>query len=99
MPYTEQQQAEFIAVFATRRRNQYLATVPVLAVLVLTLFANGRSTVFGIPMAWITAAVMVLVFGALGFSLFNWRCPACNGYLGRTLGPRFCSRCGVQLIA
>jgi hypothetical protein len=39
----------------------------------------------------------VLVAGALIFSLRNWRCPACNRYLGRTFNPRYCQGCGFEL--
>jgi hypothetical protein len=37
------------------------------------------------------------ILAAVGFSLWNWRCPACRGYLGRTFNPKFCQKCGVQL--
>mgnify|MGYP001402959415 CR=1 FL=1 len=43
----------------------------------------------------------VLIFAVLGailvFSFRNWRCPACEGHLGKGMGARFCSKCGVQL--
>jgi len=31
------------------------------------------------------------------FSLYNWRCPACNKYLGKQRSPKYCSKCGVAL--
>jgi rRNA maturation endonuclease Nob1 len=31
------------------------------------------------------------------FSLFNWRCPSCNKYLGKAINAKFCAKCGVQL--
>ena len=40
---------------------------------------------------------VVLVAGALIFSFRNWRCPACNRYLGKQYSPKFCSKCGVVL--
>jgi len=39
----------------------------------------------------------VLVAAAVIFSFANWRCPACNGYLGRGINPKFCSKCGTEL--
>jgi hypothetical protein len=33
----------------------------------------------------------------LAFTLWNWRCPACNGWFGRAWNPRFCAVCGVEL--
>jgi len=29
--------------------------------------------------------------------LVNWKCPACGRSLGRSMSPKFCSQCGVQL--
>jgi hypothetical protein len=31
------------------------------------------------------------------FSFRNWRCPACDKYLGKAIGPRFYAKCGVAL--
>lgn len=42
-------------------------------------------------------AFVVLVISALAFSLWNWRCPACNRYLGKGARPRFCAKCGAPL--
>jgi predicted RNA-binding Zn-ribbon protein involved in translation (DUF1610 family) len=33
----------------------------------------------------------------LVFSLRNWRCPACNKYLGKGTLPHYCPNCGVEL--
>ncbi len=41
---------------------------------------------------------LVGVVVALGFSFWNWRCPACNTYLGRRFfNVRHCFSCGAQL--
>jgi hypothetical protein len=46
-----------------------------------------------------------LVFGiagvaaGIGFSLWNWRCSACNAYLGkRFVGVSYCHSCGAKLV-
>ena len=45
---------------------------------------------------------VVLVF-AVVVNLKIWRCPACNGHLGRLyIGidqPKFCPNCGIKLVA
>jgi hypothetical protein len=46
-----------------------------------------------VPLIAIGAVTLVAII----VSLFNWRCPACRRYLGRSLWPAYCSRCGVRL--
>lgn len=83
--------------FATRRVRQWALTLLILPVLAIGLVRPGHSVVFGIPVAaFMPLIVGVAIFAAV-FSLFNWRCPGCNRYLGRTLWPRYRSRCGVEL--
>lgn len=96
--YTEQQQVEIKTEFATRRRRQILTAVPSLAVLVaLALQGDSGATLLGLgPDVWPFVAAAVIV-GAVAFSLVNWRCPACHKYLGKSINPAFCSKCGVPL--
>ena len=35
--------------------------------------------------------------GITAVSFWNWRCPACRSYLGKTTDARHCRRCGVEL--
>jgi hypothetical protein len=99
MQYTEQQLSEFKDEFAKRRKRQLLATIPVLAlfVLVITFQEKPDFSLFGLSAQGLVGAAFVLVLGAVGFSLWNWRCPACNRYLGKGISPAFCSKCGVPL--
>ena len=41
--------------------------------------------------------VMALVVAALAYSWKNWRCPACNRYMGKSAFLSFCPACGVPL--
>jgi len=43
------------------------------------------------------AIVITIVLAALAYSWRNWRCPACNGYLGKSAFLSFCPRCGIPL--
>jgi hypothetical protein len=94
--FTSDQETEFKRLFSTRRRRQILLAVP-LFVVIITMAVQGDSEILGIPPAVYGPLFLVLVVAALIFSFMNWRCPACNGYLGKTISPRFCSKCGAVL--
>lgn len=99
MPYTSEQEAQFKQQFAARRKRQLILAVPlVLAVIAVAALRNsGPQEPLGIPSSVWGSAFLVLVAGALIFSFRNWRCPACNRYLGKQYSPKFCSKCGVVL--
>jgi hypothetical protein len=97
--YTDHQKAEFKAEFAVKRRRQWLAVLPALAAVVVIAIVSGRQAggFLGLDPAIWQPIAFVVVLGAVGFSLVNWRCPACGRYLGRTFNPAFCARCGIAL--
>jgi hypothetical protein len=99
MPYTSEQEGQFKQQFAARRKRQLILTVPMILAVIpaLALRDSGPRVILGIPSIVWGAAFLVLVAGALIFSFRNWRCPACDRYLGRKLNPKFCSNCGVVL--
>lgn len=97
MERTEQERAAFRRQFAVRRRNQIMLAVPLIAVIVLLVSSEGKDSVLGIPITIAGPGAIVLILAGLAFSLYNWRCPACNGYLGKAVSPKFCARCGVEL--
>ncbi len=45
----------------------------------------------------IGVSLLFVVIGALVFSFFNWRCPSCGTYLGRSISMQFCESCGARL--
>lgn len=99
MQYVEQQLTELRAEFAKRRKRQLLATLPIVAVFVLAIYMRrgGDVSFLGLPYSVILGVVFALLLGTVAFSLWNWRCPACNRYLGKGISPSFCSKCGVPL--
>jgi hypothetical protein len=97
MEHTEQQKASFREQFAARRRNQIILAIPLIAVIVLMVSSEGQDAVLGIPLTVAGPGAIALILGGLAFSLYNWRCPACNGYLGKSISPKFCARCGTEL--
>jgi len=88
-----------IEEFRRRRTRQFIVIVPMVAVLFfMTTRGEGESISFaGLPEAVVGAAALAIILAALVFSIYNWRCPACNRYLGKAINPAFCSKCGAQL--
>ena len=94
--FSASQQDEFRRLFAVRRRRQFLLAIPLLPVIIAVIVAReGDSVLFGLPSDVWGPVFFVFVIGALAFSLWNWRCPACSKYLGKSVSPRYCPRCGV----
>ena len=85
--------------FRRRRTRQLIASGLVLAVVIPAALKGDDATfsIAGLPPEVTVTALFVLVVSVLIFSLWNWRCPACNRYLGKTLNPAYCARCGAQL--
>jgi hypothetical protein len=99
--YTDQQRAAFRDAYAKRRRNQLIVTVPLVAVIAAFAFTEDRGggTALGLPPQLAGPIVILVVAAVLIFSFRNWRCPACNKYLGRSTNPKYCQRCGIELRA
>jgi hypothetical protein len=100
MEYTEGQKASFKQAFAARRKRQLILAVPLVAIFIgFAVLADQRNggAVLGMPAAVVAPGFLVLVGAAIVFSFRNWRCPACDKYLGKGISPRFCPKCGVAL--
>lgn len=97
--YTDGQKAEFQRSFAARRRRQLFLVTPLLLLVVgvAALADEHTQAVLGVPASTWAPAVFSALGGAAVYSFFNWRCPACNRYLGKQWHPRFCSKCGAPL--
>jgi hypothetical protein len=97
MPNTALPLVEIKRRYAIRRRRQWFVAGPVIVALV-SLWIWLRVT--GTEEAdWLRPTVRVASLAVLGlfvFSLFNWRCPRCNAYLGRW-SFKHCSNCGIEL--
>lgn len=99
MEYTAKQQASLRAQFAAKRRKQIMVAIPLIAMMILLVLSgeNADKVVLGMSVEAWGPAFVILILGGIGFSLYNWRCPACNKYLGKAISPKFCSKCGVAL--
>ncbi len=95
MGYTEDQKAEFKAKFTQTRRYQMALFVPVGGAVLLLVLSERYAADLGLQPIVLGTAFLVLV--AAGFAWLNWRCPACRKYLGKSLSPNHCPKCGVAL--
>lgn len=99
MDYTQEQLDAFKTEFARKRRNQLILAAPIVLLVVGSAFFEPQlKEALADTAPWIPAAVLIpAVLGALGFSFRNWRCPACDKYLGKSASIAFCAKCGVAL--
>jgi len=95
----EQSVADIKSKFKSRFRKQLAVAIILLPIILALIIGdrNGGTTILGMEAEIFGIFAIVLVIVALVFSLFNWRCPSCNKYLGREIYPKFCNKCGVQL--
>jgi len=93
-----QKNQEVIDEFRKRRNRQFIVPILVIGFIVFFILLEEKIvSLWGIPSQMFSGVFIALIIGVLIFSLKNWRCPACNGYLGKGSNPRFCQKCGVQL--
>ena len=92
MEQTEYQKTRVREEFARRRKRQLLATIPFAIVLLGYVILGERTQGTAYPIIFFVVIGLLLIF-----SFRNWRCPACEGYLGRAISPKFCSKCGANL--
>ncbi len=97
MNYSNEEITRFKEEFAKKRKNQILITIPLFAVLIVMILSPAYFRSLGLDKNTLTWGFLVYVLFVLGYSLYNWRCPSCNSYLGRSFFIKFCSKCGVPL--
>jgi len=85
--------------FKRRRKRQLILAVPLVAVMLVFFWVSDHQNtpVLGLQPSQFIWVMLAFVVFALAFSLYNWRCPSCNSYLGKRINPSFCSSCGTKL--
>jgi len=85
--------------YERRRSIQLIITGPLVASIIVFIWAqaNSTSSLIGIPAYRIVLSAFAVIVSGMVFSVRNWRCPACDRYLGKAWNPRHCAHCGVQL--
>jgi hypothetical protein len=101
LQYSEDQKAEFKQLYATRRRNQLMVSIPLVPLILAVVLTEDRAagTILGLSRQVVGPIFLAVVGAVLFYSFRNWRCPACNKYLGRGVNPQHCQNCGVELGA
>ena len=94
MDHTEEQALAFRQEFL-RRRNRNLAVVLPGAAAIIALAAGGGALGLTGNARLIPPFVLALI--VVGVSMRYWRCPACDGYLGKALNPVACRHCDFTL--
>ena len=95
--YTEEQIIEFKTRFARRRLARILVAIPVVAFIFFSGTSMGRGKFFDGVYEVAGPVGVAALLGILVALIYKWRCPACNGYLGRAFSPKYCPKCGVEL--
>lgn len=95
MNYTERQKAEFRARFVQMQRYQAAMYVPLVGAVVLLVLSVRYLPDLAGDSGTIALGTAGLVGAAVVFSWLNWRCPACAKWLGTSLSPDCCPRCGI----
>jgi hypothetical protein len=86
--------------FKQRRLRQILVSLPTVLAIASLLLASDNPSLLqrtGIPPGLLVPGMVGLFVAVAAFSLWNWRCPSCHGYLGKGINPAFCSKCGASL--
>ena len=84
--------------FRVRQSRQLFAMAITLLLLIFLVLLYKRPDMFGeISKHSIFAGQVVLIAAFIGFSAVNWRCPACNKYLGTDINRRICRKCKTRL--
>jgi hypothetical protein len=97
LEYTDQQRAAFKDAYARRLRKQLVVLVLLFAAMTALAFTEDDATFLGLSGAVFgPISFVAIVVGWVIFESRNWRCPACDKYLGRGF-PRRCRSCGVEL--
>jgi Zn finger protein HypA/HybF involved in hydrogenase expression len=95
---TQARDPKVVEEFGKRRKRQLWLVVLLLSGLVWLGWVMERSELGRRLSEQEQGTIMIaIVLSAVAFSWRNWRCPACNKYLGKSLWLAFCPACGVPL--
>lgn len=95
----EQQARSVSHEFKRRKTRQFYAVIAVVFLLIAVLWRlNQPGFPFGeLSQGTVMAVEMAIIAAFVFFTAANWRCPACNRYLGRDISQRRCRKCGTPL--
>ncbi len=87
-----------VGIFLARRLRQLIAITATACALVLLGAASKYPALFGeVSRRSVSILLVAIILVFINFSSYNWRCPACNRYLGRDIAQVRCRKCGTEL--
>lgn len=89
--------AELRELFKRRRRRQWLVGLPMLGAYGLFILLDKTDSSAGLQSTVLIIGACAFTLAAVGFSVWNWRCPSCDRYLGRNMNLKICGNCGFRL--
>jgi len=94
-----QNNEQIIKSYKRKKRLNYIITIIVFAVAFFAFWFTNNRDYFSNDntRVYIVYLICAVSIGGLLASIINWRCPACNKYLGRSMDPKVCRKCGVKL--
>ena len=89
---------QVIQTFTRRRLNQKVLNYVAFFGFAFTIITRRYSdpTLTGLPASTELVIGLLVGFGALLYSYFNWRCPACRKFLGIKSKLTACPKCRAQ---
>lgn len=84
--------------YRVRQTRQIIAITAALFLVLLVAVIHKRPDLFGTYSRSSLFAAQAIAIGAfLGFTNWNWRCPACSAFLSSDIYRRRCKKCGAHL--
>jgi len=84
--------------FWQRQGRQLLALAVAMFLVLFLAVVYKRGDLFGeYSKGTLMAAQLLVIAVFIGFTAFNWRCPACKKYLGHDIYKRACRHCKTRM--
>jgi len=84
--------------FQMRQSRQIVAIAIALFLVLLCGVVYKRTDIFGaFSRGELFGAQIACIAAFIGYTFFNWRCPACDCHLGNDLFRNRCKKCGARL--
>ncbi|MBI1221301.1 MAG: hypothetical protein GC180_01750 [Bacteroidetes bacterium] len=89
---------EIKAAYQRRRKRQLIVALFLVPTFLGMLFlsSNPETSLFGLDYDTLGKIAFGIVICALAYSVYNWRCPGCRKYLGRSINQNYCARGGAK---
>ena len=85
--------------FKSRRMRQIAVAIPLVLIMLAMIILPKTDFIntLDLSMDILGPIFFIVILATVIFSFINWRCPGCKKYLGKTISPKFCTKCGVEL--